>query len=287
MKLSGLAFILLGLLLLGCVAVAKEATIPTEQTPEVISAETPTPDPTPTISGPAPVTLGEPFTLALGRSATISANNLTVSFDAVIDDSRCPNDVECFWAGEATIVGTLLHNDTLLGEFSLVIFGSNSTDARAIQQVGNFQVELLSLDPQPVTTSTEPLAYMATLRVSMSEATAMLGQPFTVAIGSDAFLADANLIVTFDDVFDDFRCPLDLDCDAPGEATVIGRLLQDGAELGEFSLIIEANDNTYEASSQQVGDYQINIIALAPQPTSERKPPLLDYLATFIVSGDE
>lgn len=46
--------------------------------------------------------LSEKFTLAIGQSATITGEDFEVRFVKVIGDSRCPQGVECFWAGEAT-----------------------------------------------------------------------------------------------------------------------------------------------------------------------------------------
>ena len=43
--------------------------------------------------------LGEEFTLAIGQTASISGENLTIKFLDVTEDSRCPEDVTCVWAG--------------------------------------------------------------------------------------------------------------------------------------------------------------------------------------------
>ena len=46
--------------------------------------------------------LGEQFTLPIGQTVDIVGQNLSIKFDAVIGDSRCPVGAECVWAGEAT-----------------------------------------------------------------------------------------------------------------------------------------------------------------------------------------
>jgi hypothetical protein len=48
------------------------------------------------------VSLGEQFSLAIGKSATIPEEGLRVKFIEVIGDSRCPQGVECLWAGESS-----------------------------------------------------------------------------------------------------------------------------------------------------------------------------------------
>ncbi|MFZ0834764.1 MAG: hypothetical protein WAM92_17170 [Mycobacterium sp.] len=50
---------------------------------------------------PAQVELGEAFTLAAGRSANIVGEPLTPEFDQVLEDSRCPRQVNCSWTGQA------------------------------------------------------------------------------------------------------------------------------------------------------------------------------------------
>jgi hypothetical protein len=46
--------------------------------------------------------LGEKFSLAIGQGASIIGENLKVRFIEVTADSRCPQGVTCFWAGEAS-----------------------------------------------------------------------------------------------------------------------------------------------------------------------------------------
>jgi hypothetical protein len=48
-------------------------------------------------------TLNEPIQLAPGQWATFKTENLEVKFAGIDDDSRCPNDVTCVWAGEVVV----------------------------------------------------------------------------------------------------------------------------------------------------------------------------------------
>ncbi|WP_067457386.1 hypothetical protein [Actinomadura macra] len=50
------------------------------------------------------VTPGTAFTLAPGQTARLDGGGLTVRFDGVKDDSRCPVNVTCVWAGDATVM---------------------------------------------------------------------------------------------------------------------------------------------------------------------------------------
>ncbi len=46
---------------------------------------------------------GEVVSLKVGESTEINGPNFVLSFDKVIEDSRCPNGAECFWEGQADI----------------------------------------------------------------------------------------------------------------------------------------------------------------------------------------
>ena len=48
--------------------------------------------------------LGQEFNLKAGQKARIKGEGLTISFSSVAEDSRCPEGVDCIWAGNAKIV---------------------------------------------------------------------------------------------------------------------------------------------------------------------------------------
>lgn len=47
--------------------------------------------------------LNEPFTLAAGQTAVLTEESLTVTFLRVLEDGRCPIDLLCISAGNATL----------------------------------------------------------------------------------------------------------------------------------------------------------------------------------------
>lgn len=47
------------------------------------------------------VGLGDTIVLKTGQTAAIQSEHLTISFNKVVSDSRCPEGAMCFWAGEA------------------------------------------------------------------------------------------------------------------------------------------------------------------------------------------
>jgi len=51
----------------------------------------------------------EEFSLSMGQRVLIVGENLEISFEDVIEDSRCPRDVICVWAGRVTCMVELTH----------------------------------------------------------------------------------------------------------------------------------------------------------------------------------
>ena len=51
---------------------------------------------------PASASLGQAFSLNVGQSVSFPGQNLEIKFLDLIGDSRCPINVVCIWAGEAT-----------------------------------------------------------------------------------------------------------------------------------------------------------------------------------------
>jgi hypothetical protein len=46
--------------------------------------------------------LGRQFTLSIGQTASISSEKLDIKFLDITEDSRCPKDVTCIWAGQVS-----------------------------------------------------------------------------------------------------------------------------------------------------------------------------------------
>jgi len=44
--------------------------------------------------------LGQKFSLHIGQTAQIQNEPLSIRFNGIAGDSRCPTGVQCFWAGE-------------------------------------------------------------------------------------------------------------------------------------------------------------------------------------------
>ena len=108
------------------------------------------------------VNLGQPFALDVGQSATVRNEGLTVTFDGVDADSRCPSDVTCFWEGDAEVAVTI----SKPGFTPLSTVLHTSLTPQSVSYNG-YTVTLNDLDPYPVSTSTiDPNDYVATFTVT-------------------------------------------------------------------------------------------------------------------------
>jgi hypothetical protein len=88
---------------------------------------------------------GADVQLAPGKTVTVSGAELNVRFVAVGDDSRCPRDVTCMWAGEVKV---------------RLDIGEGSKPIRSVEiaeggnaEVGAWRVTVVRVEPQPVSTA--------------------------------------------------------------------------------------------------------------------------------------
>ena len=109
-----------------------------------------------------------------------------------------------------------------------------------------------------------------------------MGQPFTLALGREAVLPEADLVLRFADVLEDSRCPTQVNCVWAGQA----RILVGVIEQGEFAGVFEMNTNPpLKLEAFTYAEYEIRLTALNPYPEQPAPPiPLEDYEATFVVS---
>jgi hypothetical protein len=109
---------------------------------------------------------GVELPLRVGQSQAVSGSGLVITLLAVTEDSRCPRDVLCVWAGQAAVsIGAKLDGADL-GAFRVLL---SEGGIQPGVPVGAYQVRLVGLSPYPVSTSTIPVdSYLAVLAVSKS-----------------------------------------------------------------------------------------------------------------------
>ncbi|HEU0022967.1 MAG TPA: hypothetical protein VFR55_15045 [Dehalococcoidia bacterium] len=103
--------------------------------------------------------------LAFGEKTPIAGTDLALTLIDVPEDSRCPRDVVCVWAGRATAVLGVELDGKDLGELSLTLEGGAGS---ALETIEGYTIKLLRLEPYPVSTG-QILAeeYQATVSVTV------------------------------------------------------------------------------------------------------------------------
>ena len=103
------------------------------------------------ILDPSPQALGEPFSLTVGHSATIADQDLTLTFDLVLRDVRCPTEVLCAEEGPVEIIVILQIQGKEAGGFEMNPKEMPESYGWAPHRVTyqGYQVRLVSVDPHP------------------------------------------------------------------------------------------------------------------------------------------
>lgn len=109
-------------------------------------------------------TLGAPIELKPGQSVSID-NNTIIKFISVVEDSRCPEDIECVWGGEAIIKFGLIEGKNV-SNFNLS--SGEVPREKTLKKVGPYLIGLhYRLTPSTsLSRKIEPSEYRATLIIN-------------------------------------------------------------------------------------------------------------------------
>jgi hypothetical protein len=93
--------------------------------------------------GSVEIQLGVPFELAVGQSSRHAAGDLSLELDEILEDSRCPQQVQCVEAGIARLALTarIAANDAV----GLVVHTNPNGSAR----LNDYEIRLVGLTPVP------------------------------------------------------------------------------------------------------------------------------------------
>lgn len=108
------------------------------------------------------VQVGDVFTLKPSETALVDDHGVYVSFIGVSDDSRCPEDVTCVWAGMATVQLELTNANGVTGTQQMQLQGG--AEPSSAELLPGMTFTLLAVDPYP--TSDDPIdadAYTITM----------------------------------------------------------------------------------------------------------------------------
>lgn len=98
------------------------------------------------------------LTLQVGKQKKAFKNKLVIQFVSVLEDSRCPEDVDCVWAGNAKVQ---IRVRKLNGTWKTLEINSNLEPQS--QRFEGYEIKLKSLTPNPkVNVKIKPETYTAT-----------------------------------------------------------------------------------------------------------------------------
>lgn len=109
----------------------------------------------------APAELGTPLTLRIGEDAELE-RGLTVSVDELLEDSRCPADVQCIQAGRVRLAVTLAARTSADPKPGEIALPSEAPFVALGYTVALTEVQPPKLAPGPL----DPARYQATLVVA-------------------------------------------------------------------------------------------------------------------------
>jgi len=98
-----------------------------------------------TTPGTQLVFLNVPFTLAPGQTARIDSEGMDIRFVDVTEDSRCPEGVECIWAGQVSCAVEITKNNILN---QLTLSDSAGSGDSTGQDFQNYHI-FFSVTPSP------------------------------------------------------------------------------------------------------------------------------------------
>ncbi len=115
---------------------------------------------------PVAARVGEEFQLPLGAQAVVGgegAASLSIVFESVLEDSRCPQGEQCIRAGESRILMKITLGNS---EARAVELGTQTDDSMEAD-VGEFRIRLVALRPIPrAAKPAEKKDYVASLLIS-------------------------------------------------------------------------------------------------------------------------
>jgi len=112
------------------------------------------------------IQLDEEFTLLFQKEVSLKKTDLRMEFVEVKEDSRCPSDVICGWAGVVKVNITIKEGEK---ETTLELLkpGLNIEGTGSTATYDSYQIQLIKVTPYPKSTTTiEPSDYEAIIKIS-------------------------------------------------------------------------------------------------------------------------
>ena len=89
--------------------------------------------------------LKEEFSLRIGQTAYIADENLKIEFVEVIEDSRCPRNVNCIWVGRVVVKVRIVTNASA---HELILTQAGLTEEYATEEYQDYELSY-QMEPYP------------------------------------------------------------------------------------------------------------------------------------------
>jgi hypothetical protein len=93
-----------------------------------------------------PIEPGQPFTIAFNQSGRFAEADINIKFTELLEESRCPTNVQCVEAGQARV---LLVVGPSAGPNRALELNTNPPLELDVVQYLDYQIRLLELAPYP------------------------------------------------------------------------------------------------------------------------------------------
>lgn len=102
--------------------------------------------------------IGKPFKIKLGQTLEFQGTDLSITFEELLEDSRCPEGATCVWAGNGRVSIKL---NELQAELNTYLDPKTTS-------LSEYSIELISLSPYPMIDRViEKEDYMAEMLISI------------------------------------------------------------------------------------------------------------------------
>ena len=84
------------------------------------------------------------------QGETVTLNGVSITFDSVLEDSRCPKYTNCIWAGRAIVQVSVIENGR--SETKKIFLGETrgeEASSKSIFQKEGYFIEVVTLNPYP------------------------------------------------------------------------------------------------------------------------------------------
>ncbi len=135
--------------------------------------------------------LGYPVKLTIDQTGYLEQADLNFRLISVTEDSRCPSDVQCVWAGQVSVLIAAIRasNGDVVGNFTLTALASGGPglNMSSAVNVEGYVVKLAAVEPYPVSSKTIQLSeYIVTLVIFNADSNASASIIASTPVAVDA-----------------------------------------------------------------------------------------------------